>query len=326
LNVNLGGVVPANPEQLASLFAEHGLASYIFSTRTLVVLLSEGGKLLSWNPAFDLIKQALYDVNNMRDFLSPSSRTIFDLLLSTVTHDRIQTQGELDLGQGNHLSGYTCFLYPVSTVRILFVAEPSHAAADLERLSEELQKTKQNLERKATELRAVLAQTRENANIDPLTSLTSRHQIMVELQDAVAFADQFGTPLSILMLNIDHFKKINDEHGHSVGDEVLRQLASRLRQTVHLPEILGRYGGEEFLIVLPHHTLRAALEFANQTCDLVHTLSISVNERNLSITLSIGVAQYKTKAEDWQAFLSRAETALVQAKETGRDRCVISES
>ncbi len=318
--------MPANNEQLAALFAEHGLDSYLFSTRTLVALISDGGKLLAWNPAFDLIRQALYDVNHLRDFLSISSRTVFDLLLSSVTHDRVRTQGELDLGQGNHLSGYTCFLYPVSHGRVLFVAEPSHAAADLERLSEELQRAKQNLERKATELRAVLAQARESANIDSLTSLPNRHQVMVELQEAVAFSNQFGTPLSLLMLDIDYFKRINDEHGHTVGDEVLQKLAGELQQIIRAPELIGRYGGEEFLIVLPHHTLHAAVEYAERICEQTRALSMKVNELNLSVTLSIGVTQYKTKAEDWQTFLSRAEDVLGQAKEQGRDRCVAAES
>ena len=149
--------MPVNIEELALLFSEHAVSAFISSTRTVVVLLSEGGKLIVWNPAFDLIKQELHEVNHMRDFLSLSSRTIFDLLLSTVTHDRIKAQGELDLGQGNRLSGYTCFLYPVSDGRVLFLAEPSHAVLDLETLSEELQKTKQNLERKETELQAVLS-------------------------------------------------------------------------------------------------------------------------------------------------------------------------
>lgn len=318
--------MPASNEPLAALFAQHGLDAYVHSTRTLVALLSEGGKLVSWNPAFDLIKQTLNDVNYLRDYLSLSSRTIFDLLLSSATHDRLRTQGELDLGQGNVLSGYTCFLYPIPDGRILFVAEPSHAAADLERLSEELQRTKQNLERKAIELRAVLAQARESANMDALTSLPNRHQVMVELQEAVAFADQFGTPLSMLMLDIDYFKRINDEHGHTVGDEVLQKLANQLRQMVHPPEVIGRYGGEEFLIVLPHHTLRAAVDYAGQICEQTRAMSIAVNELQLSITLSIGVAQYKTKSEDWQTFLSRGEDVLAQAKEQGRDRCVAAES
>lgn len=310
---------------LVALFSEHGLESYMNSTHTLFVLISEGGKLLDWNPAFDSIKQAMHDVTYLRDCLSLSSRTIFDLLLSSVTHDRVWTQGELELGQGNRLSGYTCFLHPVSEGRVFFVAEPSHADSDLESLSETLQKARQHLERKEAELRAVLSQPREVSNTDALTSLPNRRQIMLDLQEAAAFSDQYGTPLSILMLDIDHFKKINDVHGHVAGDEVLRALASQLADFIHAPGLIGRYGGEEFLVVLPHTTVRTAAEYAARLCEEVRGLAIVVDNQMLSITVSIGIAQYRIKKEDWQACLYRADQALVNAKRQGRDRWVVDD-
>jgi len=317
--------VRAKAEELALLFSEQALASFISSTRTLVVLLSEGGKLLAWNPAFDSIKEELHDVPHLREYLSLSSRTIFDLLLSTVTHDHIEAQGELDLGQGNRLNGYTCFLYPASEGRVLFVAEPSHAITDLESLSEELQRTKQNLERKETELQAVLAQASDVSSIDALTSLPNRRQILAQLQEAVSFSDHYGTLLAILMIDIDHFKRINDTHGHEVGDEVLRSLASKLRQLARPPEVIGRYGGEEFLIVLPHYTVDAALEQASYLCEQVRASPITVADLTLSITISAGIARHRVDKEDWQQFLNRAEQALIEAKSSGRDRCVVAE-
>ena len=317
--------MPAKVEELVLLFSEQALASFISSTRTLVVLLSQGGKMLAWNPAFDSIKQELHDVPHLREYLSLSSRTIFDLLLSTATHDHIEAHGELDLGQGNRLNGYTCFLYPASEGRVLFVAEPSHAITDLESLSEELQKTKQNLERKETELQAVLAQASDISSIDALTSLPNRRQVLAQLQEAVSFADHYGTLLAILMIDIDHFKRINDTHGHAVGDEVLRSLASKLRQLTRPPEVIGRYGGEEFLIVLPHYTVKAAMEQAGYLCEQVRALPITVEDLALSITISVGIARHRIDREDWQQFLNRAEQALIQAKSGGRDRCVVAE-
>jgi diguanylate cyclase (GGDEF)-like protein len=321
-------VVPANQEDnnlLVSLFAEHGLASYINSTRSLVVLLSEGGKLLAWNPAFDLIKQALPNVSLLRNYLSLSSRTMFDLLLSNVTHDHIQTQGELDLGQGNRLRGYTCFLYPIPDGRVLFVAELPHAIADLVTVSAELQITKQKLERKEIELQSVLAQAHEVSHTDALTFLPNRRQIMVDLQNAVTFSNRYGTPLTISMLDIDHFKNINDTYGHTVGDDILRSLAGELRQHIRHPDTIGRYGGEEFLIVLPHSTVKAASEQAQRLCEKVRSLSVSVGDQTLSITISIGIAQYKIEKEDWQSFLSRADRAMYRAKNNGRDQWAVDE-
>ena len=310
---------------LIALFAEHGLDAYIKSTRALLVLLSEGGKLIAWNPAFEAIRDALHDASLLRDYLSLSSKTVFDLLLSSVTHDRFQTQGELDLGQGNRLSGYTCFLYPIPDGRVLFVAEPTHAVTDLEVVSEELQRTKQKLERKETELQAVLAQAHEVSHTDALTFLPNRRQVMVDLQNAVNFSDRYGTPLTISMLDIDFFKNINDTHGHAVGDEVLRSLAGKLRQQIRHPDSIGRYGGEEFLIVLPHSTVTSAVEQAQRLCEQVRSLSIPVGDQTLSVTISLGIAQYKVQKEDWQAFLSRADRALYQAKNNGRDQWFIDE-
>jgi len=320
--------VPANHEDyntLVALFAEHGLMPYINSTRSLLVLLSEGGKLLAWNPAFDSIKEALHDTSLLRDFLSPSSKTIFDLLLSNVTHDRVQTQGELDLGQGDHLRGYTCFLYPVPDGRVLFIAEPPHAISDLVTVSAELQVTKQKLERKEIELLSVLAQAHEVSHTDALTFLPNRRQIMVDLQNAVTFSNRYGTPLTISMLDIDRFKNINDTYGHTVGDEVLRSLTGKLRQDIRHPDTMGRYGGEEFLIVLPHSTMKSAIEQAQRLCEQARALAITVGDQTISVTISLGIAQYKIEKEDWQAFLSRADRALYQAKNNGRDQWAIDE-
>jgi len=328
LSVSLGGAVPAKqeePNSLLTIFAKHGLASFVDSTRSLIVLLNREGKLLAWNPAFESIQTTLYDATLLRDFLSPTSRTVFDLLLSTVTHDRLKTQGELELGQGDSLGGYTCFLYPVPEGRVLFVAEPTHAITDLETVSKELHITKQKLERKETELLAVLAQAHEVSHTDALTFLPNRRQIMVDLQNAVTFSDRYGTPLTISMLDIDHFKRVNDGYGHTAGDEVLRSLAGKLRQQIRHPDTIGRYGGEEFLIVLPHSTVNAAVEQAQRLCEQVRALSIKVGEQALSITISLGIAQYKIRKEDWQGFLNRADRALYQAKENGRDQWVVFE-
>jgi len=320
--------VPAKREDSStfiSLFAEHGLAAFINSTRALMILISDGGKLLVWNPAFDAIKDTVGESTLLRDFLSISSRTVFDLLLSTVTHDRVRTQGELDFGKGNSLNGYTCFLYPVPDARVLFIAEPTHAVSDLETVSAELQRTKVKLERKETELQAVLAQAHEVSHTDALTFLPNRRQIMVDLQNAVTFSDRYGTPLTISMLDIDFFKKINDTYGHTSGDEVLRSLAAKLRQHIRHPDTIGRYGGEEFLIVLPHSTVKAATEQAQRLCEQVRALQITVGDQTLSVTISIGVAQYKIHKEDWQTFLTRADGALHQAKNNGRDRWMVDE-
>ncbi len=127
------------------------------------------------------------------------------------------------------------------------------------------------------------------------------------------------------MLDIDHFKNINDTYGHIAGDDVLRKLAIELRDHMRHPDTIGRYGGEEFLIVLPHSTIKAAAEQAERLCKHIRSLVIESNDIKISLTISIGIAQYKIHKEDWQEFLSRADSALYQAKNNGRDRWVVSE-
>jgi len=127
------------------------------------------------------------------------------------------------------------------------------------------------------------------------------------------------------MIDIDHFKNINDTYGHTVGDEVLQKLAGELRQHIRHPDTIGRYGGEEFLVILPHSMLQAAIQQAERLCRHVRSLLIKTNEAEISLTISIGIAQYKIQKEDWQTFLSRADSMLYRAKNNGRDQWVVSE-
>jgi diguanylate cyclase (GGDEF)-like protein len=128
------------------------------------------------------------------------------------------------------------------------------------------------------------------------------------------------------MVDIDHFKNINDTYGHIVGDDVLRSLAGELRDHIRYPDTIGRYGGEEFLIVLPHSTLNAATQQAERLCGHIRSLQIQSGGQKIVVTVSIGVAQYKIHEEGWQTLLARADAALYEAKNNGRDRWVVAEA
>jgi diguanylate cyclase (GGDEF)-like protein len=209
--------------------------------------------------------------------------------------------------------------------RVLFIAELVTLISALEVITAELQRTKRILTIKETELKAVIAQADEISHTDALTFLPNRRQIIGDLQREVIFSDRYGTPLSVSMLDIDHFKNINDTYGHTVGDDVLRSLAGELRDHIRYPDTIGRYGGEEFLIVLPHSPLKAASEQAERLCKHVRSLRIKAGKQEIALTVSLGVAQYKIQKEDWEAFLSRADAALYQAKNSGRNQWAVSE-
>ena len=320
--------MPAKKEfvsELAVLFAEYGIEPFLEITGLLVLLLEKDGELLAWNPAFASLKKTLSDKTHIKDFLAPSSRVSFDGLLADAVGGRTRTHGNLEFIRENRSGNSACLFIPLPGERVLFIAEPVIIASDMESLTSEVQTMKQRLERKETELQAVLAQAHEVSHTDALTFLPNRRQIIGDLQREVMFSDRYGTPFSISMLDIDHFKKINDTYGHTVGDEVLRRLADELRQHIRHPDTIGRYGGEEFLVILPHSPLAAATEQAERLCKHVRSLGIKAGEQNISLTISIGVAQYKIHKEGWQSFLSRADKALYQAKNNGRDQWVVSE-
>ena len=311
--------------ELTGLFAQYGVESFLKSTNLLVVLLDRDGELLSWNPSFGMIHQALPDRKLLKDFLSPSSMALFDELLSSTLRERVRTRGKLRFADENRRGDFAALTIPLPDDRILFIAEPVHATTELKAVTAELQKTKRSLAIKETELKAVIAQADEVANTDALTFLPNRRQMIGDLQREVILSDRYDTPLAISMLDIDHFKNINDTYGHPVGDEVLQRLAGELRQRIRQPDTIGRYGGEEFLVILPHSTLQAAIEQAERLCRHVRSLLIKSKGPEISLTISIGIAQYKTHKEDWQTFLSRADAALYQAKNNGRDRWAVSE-
>lgn len=315
-----------NPlSQLASLFAQYGVDPFLETTSLLVVLLDQEGTLISWNPSFDSLKPAHAGKTQLRDFLSTSSGERFTELLGTSVQQRIRTKGELEFAGAARNDSLVCLFIPLPGGRILLVGEPVASLAQLEAVMAELQKTKRILTIKETELQAVIAQADEVSHTDALTFLPNRRQIIRDLQNEVLFSDRYGTPLSVSMLDIDHFKQINDTYGHSVGDDVLRNLGSELRNHIRYPDTIARYGGEEFLIVLPHSTLKAASEQAERLCRHVRSSLIKSGEQEIAVTVSIGLAQYKIHQEDWEALLNRADAALYQAKNGGRDQWMVAE-
>jgi len=314
-----------NPlSQFSSLFAQYGVEPFLESTSLLVVLLDQDGTPLSWNPAFDLFADSHSKKPQFRELLSTSSQERFTELLATSVQQRIRTKGELEFVVDGRNGTFICLLIPLPGGHVLLIGEPIANFVQLEAVMAELQKTKRILTIKETELQAVIAQADEVSHTDALTFLPNRRQIIKDLQNEVLFSNHYGTPLSISMLDIDLFKKINDTYGHTVGDEVLRTLAGELRNHIRYPDTIGRYGGEEFLIVLPHSTLKAAGEQAERLCKYVRSLLIKSGEQEIAITVSIGIAQYRIHKEDWEMLLNRADAALYQAKNGGRDRWAVA--
>ncbi len=156
---------------------------------------------------------------------------------------------------------------------------------------------------------------------DALTQLPNRRYGMDRLEQECSFALHSGAPLACLMLDIDHFKRINDRYGHETGDHVLRQLAGVVQRVCRRSDVPFRYGGEEFCIVCPGTPLQDALQFGERILEAVRQERFGGNDRRLGVTVSIGAAEQapETSAE---MLLARADTALYAAKAAGRDRVV----
>jgi len=316
----------AKLSELTTLFAQYGVEPFLEATSLLVTLLDKEGRLLSCNPAFDSLRQSRHDQTHLKGLLASSSESTFDQLLSTALGQRIRTRGELEFAGGKSSDQFMCLFIPMPGQRILFIGEPLALPSMLEAVTAELQSTKRILSVKETELKAVLAQADEVSHTDALTFLPNRKQIIGDLQREVIFSDRYGSPLTVSMLDVDFFKQVNDTYGHPVGDTVLRTLASELREHIRYPDTIGRYGGDEFLIVLPHNTLKAATQQAERLCKHIRSLRIKSGEHEIKSTISIGIAQYKTQKEDWLMLLNRADAALYRAKNNGRDRWAVSEA
>jgi diguanylate cyclase (GGDEF)-like protein len=157
---------------------------------------------------------------------------------------------------------------------------------------------------------------------DALTELPTRRAFDVFLAKEWERAHRYRLPLSAVMLDIDFFKRINDTHGHLAGDEVIRQVAALLRGSVRECDFLCRYGGEEFVVLLPETDEAAAVAWAERFRSLIADHWLRAGDSSSRLTISLGVAEMLADVEDKEEFLSLADQCLLAAKEQGRNRVV----
>jgi diguanylate cyclase (GGDEF)-like protein len=163
---------------------------------------------------------------------------------------------------------------------------------------------------------------------DPLTGIFNRRYLETRCQEEAANVRRYRSPLCSMFLDIDKFKRINDNHGHIMGDEVLRKVASLIKSELRSNDVLARYGGEEFVVLLPQTGLHHSCEIAERIRSTIAAHPFSIDERNeLQVTISIGVAQIPAESDGSdrdiaQKLLAAADEALYLAKESGRNKVV----
>ncbi len=180
------------------------------------------------------------------------------------------------------------------------------------------------LETEGLELNNQLARAHSLSLTDELTKLPNRRAFIRTLEDEVARVQRYGYPLSLALLDLDHFKQINDQYGHSAGDEVLRCFSQSALSAFRHHDMLARYGGEEFAILLPNTDIKGAVKAVQKVRSLTRQTRCSISEAGKELelpTFSGGIVPYQP-GETPSEFIERADQALYQAKEAGRDRVV----
>jgi len=159
------------------------------------------------------------------------------------------------------------------------------------------------------------------ASCDSLTGLYTRRIFDESIRTEIERSSRFGHEVSLLLLDIDFFKKVNDTYGHQAGDKVLKALSQRISLEIRKVDLICRYGGEEIILILPETALAAAKEFAERLLKRVSSLSIDIDKnKQISITVSIGVASYPEHAQEEILLISAVDKALYKAKDEGRNR------
>ncbi len=195
--------------------------------------------------------------------------------------------------------------------------------------NKELAELNNNLEQKIEERTAALRKAnhklKELASTDVLTGLMNRRAFMEEAQAKFKLAKRYQRPLSFLMIDIDHFKRVNDTYGHQAGDVALVETSKTIKNCLRETDILGRIGGEEFAVILPETGLKQTTELTERLLEQVWSTKILIeNEIELTLTISIGVATVPPWTIDVDIVMNEADRALYNAKSEGRNRCCVA--
>lgn len=178
------------------------------------------------------------------------------------------------------------------------------------------------LRNKISEIIALREQVRQLAIHDPLTGLYNRRFLDETLPRMLSQAERLNYPVTVAMADVDHFKELNDLHGHQAGDALLRRIAEILKSSARIGDIACRYGGEEFLFIFPGMPDEIAAARLEQVREDIARVCVKLGQQELGRTISIGIASYPKHASTWQDLIGEADKALYRAKHLGRNRVI----
>ncbi len=272
------------------------------------------------------LKEVIYKQGMVKHSLKEATNTLKATMKSFVDKlgEAVQTTGDYQ----EKISGFAESISNTEDVLELnnilehILRETRVVQASTSRTHDELKKSRDvaiNAERRIEELESELSHMSTLVRIDPMTQSLNRRGVEHEFQKEAARSDRNGGVLSVAMIDIDNFKKLNDKYGHMTGDEVLIHLVQVAKEELRVTDVIGRMGGEEFLILLPNTTLEDAVKtIARVQRGLTRRLFLNNNDRIL-ITFSGGVA-LREPGESQESVMDRADKALYEAKRTGKNK------
>jgi diguanylate cyclase (GGDEF)-like protein len=186
--------------------------------------------------------------------------------------------------------------------------------------------TTRRLEQALSDLTEAQKKLQELSRIDGLTNIFNRAYLMEALEHEIARSRRFEQPFALLMIDLDHFKRVNDCYGHVFGDRVLRGVSDAMHDTIRAVDVLGRYGGEEFALGLVQTDGRRGYEVAERLRRRVEGTNFDRNGESIAVSVSVGMAVLSERREDLPTLIEQADQALYRAKEAGRNRVFAAEA
>ncbi len=318
--------------------SEEKFHAIIENSREGIMLIDEQGIIIEWNsaqeqlmgiPRSEAVGQPAWEIQNQQ--MPPEH---FENLTQTFLKESLLKI--LETGHAEHFNqpserviktpdGETKFAlqhtFVIKTARGYRLCNFAHDITQRKQAEQELQKANEQLRIQLDEIQSLQASLREQAIRDGLTGLYNRRYLNETSERELSHAERDNYPISIMMIDIDYFKRLNDTHGHQAGDDVLKALSSLLHNGIRQSDIACRYGGEEFIILMPEVGRADAIRRADALRKEFSSQQVYYQKEALSATISIGIATYPENGTTMDEVIKAADSALYAAKQAGRN-CV----